>query len=264
MIAWAAYKEGISTYFYWHVDHWYHVRHFGPGPESPLRKQNIWQNTITFELRPQSNQWANGDGVLIYPGRELIHPEEDRGINGPVSSVRMANFRRGMQDHLYLTMARKRGLTELINEAMDKIVPKVFLEVTYNDEIHYELDPDAYTYYRHKLGKAIAEYDEIHSWTDDLNQLSSLEISPNPLSGNILNIRFEAENPFEIQADLYNLQGQLTGRILKTSGFINRLDETINLHSMGLDLKQGMYLLQIKILYSNNKSEMRILKIVKT
>jgi hypothetical protein len=264
MIAWAAFKEDISTYFYWHVDHWYHVQAFGPGPESPLRKQNIWKNTITFERRPQDNAWANGDGVLIYPGRELIHPEEDRGINGPVSSVRMANFRRGMQDHLYLTLARKRGLTELINEALDKIVPKVFTEVTYNNEIQYELDPDVYTYYRYKLGKAISEYDEIHLWTDELNQLSSLEIFPNPLSGNILNIRFDAENPFEIQADLYNLQGQLTGRLLRTRGFINRLDERINLNSMGLDLKQGMYLLQIKIMYSNNRSEMRILKIIKT
>jgi hypothetical protein len=251
MIAWAAYKENISTYFYWHVDHWYHNHQFGPGTDSPLRKQNIWQNTITFERRPQYNDWANGDGVLIYPGRELIHPEEDRGINGPVSSVRMANFRRGMQDHLYLTMAEKRGQYELINEALDEIVPRVFLEVNRNDQIYYELDPDVYDRFRYKLGKAISENDEIAGLTDVLNKLSSLEIFPNPLAGNILNIRCQAENPFEIQAGLYNLQGQW-------------LDEIINLQNGELNFQQGMYLLQIKILYSNNMSEMRILKIVKT
>ena len=264
MIAWSAYKENISTYFYWHVDHWYHNRQFGPGPDSPLRKQNIWQNTITFERRPQYDDWANGDGVLIYPGRELIHQEEDRGINGPVSSVRMANFRRGMQDHLYLTMAGKRGQDELIDEALDNIVPRVFMEVNRNDKIYYELDPDVYDRFRYKLGVAISENDEITGWTDDLNKFSPVEIFPNPLSGNILHIHFQAENPFEIQVDIYNLQGQLAGKLLRTRSNNNRLDETINLHNGGLNLKQGMYFLQIKILYSNNISEMRILKMVKT
>ena len=214
--------------------------------------------------RPQYDDWANGDGVLIYPGRELIHPEEDRGINGPVSSVRMANFRRGMQDHLYLTMAGKRGQYELIDEALDKIVPRVFMEVNRNDEIYYELNPDVYDRFRYKLGVAISENDEITGWTDDLNKLSTVEIFPNPLSGNILHIHFLAENPFEIQVDIYNMQGQLAGRLLRTKSNNNRLDETINLQNGKLNLKQGMYLLQIKILYSNNISEMRILKMVKT
>ena len=264
MIAWAAYKEDINTYYYWHVCHWYHNSQFGPGTDSPLRKQNIWQNAITFERRPQHNDWANGDGVLIYPGRELIHPEEDRGIDGPVSSVRMANFRRGMQDHLYLTMARKRGQDELINEALDIIVPRIFMDVNRNDEIYYEPDPDLYDYYRYKLGVAISENDELTGWTDDFGKLSSLRIFPNPVSGNIINIHFQTGNPFEIQVDIYNLQGQFKGNFLRTRSTQNRIDETINLQTGELNLKQGMYLLQIKILYSNGMSERRILKIVKT
>ncbi|KPL12270.1 MAG: hypothetical protein AMS26_18335 [Bacteroides sp. SM23_62] len=264
MIAWAAFKENIGTYFYWHVCHWNHNWQFGPGPDSPLRKQNVWQNTITFERRPQYDDWANGDGVLIYPGRELIHPEEDRGINGPVSSVRMANFRRGMQDHLYLTMAKRRGQYELINEALDNIVPGVFMEVNYNDEIYYAQDPDVYDYYRYKLGAAISENDEISGWTDDLNRPSTVIIFPNPLSGNIVNIHFQSGSPCKIQVDIYNLKGQFTGTLLRAQSHKNKLDETINLDEMKLNLKQGIYFLQIKILYSNHMNETKILKLVKT
>ncbi len=264
MIAWAAYKENIGTYFYWHVCHWYHNHQFGPGPESPLRKQDVWQNTITFERRPQYNDWANGDGVLIYPGRESIHPEEDRGIDGPISSVRMANFRRGMQDHLYLSMAGKRGQDELINEALEAIVPRIFMDASPSDEINFELDPDIYDSYRYKLGVAISENDETTGWSDNLTNLSSLEIFPNPLSGHDLNIHFQAENPFEIQVDIYNLQGQLAGNLLRTKSINNRIDETINLQNGEINVKQGMYLLQVKILYSNGMSERKIRKIVKT
>jgi hypothetical protein len=264
MIPWAAFKEDINTYFYWHVCHWYHNSQFGPGIDSPLRKQNIWQNTITYEKRPQYNEWANGDGVLIYPGRELIHPEEDRGIDGPVSSVRMANFRRGLQDHLYLSMARERGLTELISEALDAIVPQVFTEVQHDEAVQYELDPDVYTYHRYKLGKAIEDDHETNGWTEGKSSLSSFKIFPNPVTGDRFNIRFQAESHFEIQIDLFNLQGQWTGRLLETRSHDHRIDQTINLRESGPELSPGMYLLQIIILYGNYNSEKRITKIIKT
>jgi hypothetical protein len=264
MIPWAAYKENIGTYFYWHVCQWYHNSQFGPGSDSPLRKQDIWQNTITFERRPQYNEWANGDGVLIYPGRELLHPEEDRGIHGPVSSVRMANFRRGMQDHLYLTMAGKRGQNELINEALEAIVPRVFMDVNRNDKIYYELDPDVYDGYRYKLGVAISENEEITGWRDNFSKINSLKIFPNPLSGDELNIHFLAENPFDIQVDIYNLQGQSIGNLLRKRSSDNRIHETINFHNGEMNLKQGIYLLQFTILYNNGMSERSIRKIVKT
>ena len=68
----------------------------------------------------------NGDGVLIYPGEERLHPEEDRGIAGPVASMQLANLRRGLQDHQYLTLARQRGLTGVVDAALAAVVPRVF------------------------------------------------------------------------------------------------------------------------------------------
>ena len=78
--------------------------------------QNVWANPITFDNRGQPNKpiddqgYINGDGVLLYPGEEKLHPDEDRGIAGPVATVQLANLRRGLQDHQYLTLARQLGL----------------------------------------------------------------------------------------------------------------------------------------------------------
>jgi len=263
MIAWAAYKERINSYFYWHVNHWYHNHQFGPGPDSPLRAQNIWQNSITFERRPQYNDWANGDGVLIYPGRELVHPEEDRGIDGPVSSVRMANFRRGMQDHLYLTMARKRGLYDLINNALEITVTKVFAEVDYDDMIHYEQNPDIYDSLIYKLGKAISENDEITGWTNDLNTLPSLKIYPNPLSGNAIKFHLRSDHFCKIQVDIFNVQGQFLSNILKTQSYNLEIEKILYLNNMNTGLKPGIYIIRTKIQYSNSANDVKMLKLVK-
>ena len=65
--------------------HWQHNRQ-----KQGERKQNVWANPITFDNRGQPHKpvedqgYINGDGVLLYPGEEKLHPEEDRGIAGPI------------------------------------------------------------------------------------------------------------------------------------------------------------------------------------
>jgi len=124
-VAWAAFKHNADTYFYWHGVHWRHN-----GQKQGERVQNVWANPITFDNRGQPNKedlgTINGDGVLLYPGQDVLHPEEDRGIDGPVATVQLANLRRGVQDHLYLTMARQMGLETAVRKALDAVVPRVF------------------------------------------------------------------------------------------------------------------------------------------
>ncbi len=119
-IIWACFKHGIDLYFYWHSVHWQHNHQMRPGVS---RNQNVWANPITFD---NGTSFANGDGVLIYPGTEVLHPDQDRGIQGPVATVQLANFRRGLQDHQYLTLARSLGLDTLVDEALKQVVPLVF------------------------------------------------------------------------------------------------------------------------------------------
>ena len=150
-IIWSCFKHGIDLYFYWHTVHWRHNHQFGGDGE---RNQNIWANPITFD---NGTSYANGDGVLIYPGQDLLHPEQNRGIPGPVSCMRLANFRRGLQDHLYLTLARNMGLDGLIAESLAATVPRVFSDTEENGGIGFADSEDVFERVRYRLAEAIEE-----------------------------------------------------------------------------------------------------------
>jgi hypothetical protein len=152
-VMWAAFKEGIPTFFSWHSVHWRHN-----SQKQGERNQNVWANPITFDNRGQPGKsdtgYAHGDGVLIYPGEDRLHPEEDRGISGPISTIQLANYRRGLQDHLYLTLAQKAGLGSLVEEALRTLVPRVFSDT--GETVGYSEVGDEYEAMRLKLARAIA------------------------------------------------------------------------------------------------------------
>ena len=151
-VMWASFKSDIPVFFSWHGDHWLH-NHQKQGD----RRQNVWANPITFDNRGQPHKedtgYAYGDGVLLYPGLERLHPEEDRGIAGPISTVQLANYRRGVQDHLYLTLAKKAGLDSLVDDALKAIVPRVFSDA--KETVGYSEVGDDYEAMRLKLGRAL-------------------------------------------------------------------------------------------------------------
>ena len=153
-MAWAAFKHDIDVYFFWHGVHWQHNRQ-----KQGERKQNVWANPITFDNRGQPNKtdhgYINGDGVLLYPGEEKVHPEEDRGLSGPVASVQLANLRRGLQDHALLTMARRLGLDREIDAAVNRLVPRVFSDAV-STQIGFSENGNDYEQVRRELLRAIA------------------------------------------------------------------------------------------------------------
>ena len=153
---WAAFKHDVRVYFYWHSVHWYHnAQKVGD------RVQNVWADSITFDNRKQENRspddagYIHGDGVLIYPGEERLHPEEDRGVAGPVATIQLANFRRGLQDHQYLTLARKLGLDALVDEVLKDIVPRVFSDA--GERVSFPETGDPYEAARLRLAWAIEQ-----------------------------------------------------------------------------------------------------------
>lgn len=152
-VAWAAFKHGVPVFFAWHGVHWRHN-----SQKQGERNQDVWANPITFDNRGQPGKrdtgFAYGDGVLVYPGQDRLHPAQDRGIAGPVSTISLANYRRGLQDHLYLTLATRAGRGALVDEALRAIVPRVFSDA--GERIGYSEVGDAYEAMRLKLGRAIA------------------------------------------------------------------------------------------------------------
>lgn len=152
--AWAAFKHGVEVYFYWHADHWRH--NFQKQGE---RNQDVWASSITFDNRGQPGKpladqgFIHGDGVLLYPGEEVLHPDQDRGIAGPVASIQLANLRRGLQDHLYLTLARQRGLDAVVDAALASVVPAVFSEA--GSTVEFAQTGDVYEQARYQLARAL-------------------------------------------------------------------------------------------------------------
>jgi hypothetical protein len=124
VVGWAAFKHDASLYFFWHGDHWQHNRQ-----KQGERKQNVWANPITFDNRGQPNKtdhgYINGDGVLLYPGEEILHPDETAASRA-IGTVQLANLRRGAQDHQYLTLARQLELEAEVKKALAAVVPRVF------------------------------------------------------------------------------------------------------------------------------------------
>ncbi|MBA3461787.1 MAG: DUF4091 domain-containing protein [Deltaproteobacteria bacterium] len=153
--AWAAFKHGVEVYFVWHSDHWRH--NFQKQGE---RNQDVWANPITFDNRGQPNKpighqgFIHGDGVLLYPGEEVLHPDQDRGVAGPIGTVQLANLRRGMQDHLYLSLARQRGLTADVNSALARVVPAVFSEA--GGTVQFAQTGDVFEQARYELARALS------------------------------------------------------------------------------------------------------------
>ncbi len=77
--------------------------------------------------------YSNGDGVLMYPGTDRVFPAEDRGIDGPIASLRMKHWRRGIQDVKYIQLAMQvnPGATQAFINTM---VPEVMWELGVADE----------------------------------------------------------------------------------------------------------------------------------
>jgi hypothetical protein len=152
---WAAFKHDVRVYFYWHSVHWRHN-----SQKEGERNQNVWAESITFDNRKQANRspddqgYIHGDGVLLYPGEERLHPDEDRGVPGPIATIQLANFRRGLQDHQYLTLARTLGLQAVVDEAVAAIVPRVFSDA--GERVSFPETGDPYEAARLKLARAIA------------------------------------------------------------------------------------------------------------
>lgn len=137
--SWILYKYGINCHFIWQGTHW---RHNGQGPKANLH-QNVFQNPLSFTNFGQYS-YGNGDGIIFYPGRMPFYPEEDRGLNTIIPSIRLKNIRRGQQDALILWMAEQKvGKAEVV-KIINKVVPKALSEVARNEPVPWSEKGDDY------------------------------------------------------------------------------------------------------------------------
>lgn len=105
-LAWTHYKHRIDRWFYWETTY-YNNFQAGAGQTNVFQQAQTFGEDDTLDAQRGRTGWqyGNGDGVLFYPGTDRVFPDESYGLAGPIASLRLKHWRRGLQDVEYLTLA---------------------------------------------------------------------------------------------------------------------------------------------------------------
>jgi hypothetical protein len=136
VMPWIIWKYNIDQYFYWMVNYW--------------NNTNVFTNSLTY------NGEVNGDGTFLYPGKDVLFPDQSRGLNGPLSSVRAKNWRRGAQDYEYLWLAKQAGLENEIKIIVDNCIPTALWEAKSNGNISWSSRGYIFEQYRKQLAELLS------------------------------------------------------------------------------------------------------------
>jgi hypothetical protein len=126
---WAQYKKGVARWFFWEGTY-YNDYQNGRGNYDVMNDANTYG-----PANPTQDPYnglapiCNGNGVLLYPGTDAIFPASSYGIAGPIASLRLKQWRRGIQDVDYLTMAYAINPTAVTN-LVQQMVPQALWELS--------------------------------------------------------------------------------------------------------------------------------------
>ena len=179
VIPWIGWKYDLDHYFYWMTTYWAKSSESG-------RRKNIFTNPRTATVQ------KNGSGTFFYPGEDHVYYEEDRGLPGPLASIRMKNWRRGMQDYEYLWLAQELGLGSEIEQMVDQIVPSALWDASLDDPISWPARGYGFETIRQELAELISE---------------EMSTAQRPLPSKDVNFQDVSENhPYQSQIEsLYQL-----------------------------------------------------------
>jgi hypothetical protein len=159
-LGWVQAKFDIKYYYYWflnlesNMDLYQSACTWGCGN---LRQDPQWGET-------GDGNYTNGNGILIYPGNDVVNRQDAYGIMGPVASVRLKEWRRGIQDAEYIYMARQYDANRA-NAIVQSTVPKVLWENKapngevswFQGPISWSSDPDVWENSRYQESQIIVQ-----------------------------------------------------------------------------------------------------------
>ena len=112
---WIQHAHGVPRWFYWEATY-YEDFQGGRSHIDVLRQSPSFSN--------HHGDRVHGDGLLMYPGRDHLFPASDLGIDRPLPSIRLANWRRGVQDAGYLALVRAAGHDEMVDRLVQVMIPR--------------------------------------------------------------------------------------------------------------------------------------------
>lgn len=121
---WIQAKLGVDRWFSWiaNLD----------GPMDHMQQACTWAcDNLWFDpfwgQQSIGAPYTNGNGILVYAGTDSANPMDSYGLNGPLASVRLKEWRRGTEDADYLTIARQIDPVQTA-AIIKKVIPAVLWE----------------------------------------------------------------------------------------------------------------------------------------
>lgn len=128
MLPWAQHKKGIDRWFFWETTYYNDFQGGGGATNVFQQAQTIGTYARRDPVAGKTGYlYSNGDGVLFYPGTDRVYPEESYDLAGPIASLRIKFWRRGVQDIDYVKMAERIDPVRT-KQIVEALVPKVLWE----------------------------------------------------------------------------------------------------------------------------------------
>jgi hypothetical protein len=112
---WIQHVHGVPRWFYWEATYYKDFQ----GGRGHI---DVFHDTPSFSNRHGDR--VHGDGLLMYPGRDHLFPASDLGIDRPLPSIRLASWRRGVQDVAYLVLVRSAGHGDMVDRMVETMLPR--------------------------------------------------------------------------------------------------------------------------------------------
>lgn len=139
VMPWILWKYQANQYYYFSTTYWQGDRF------------NLFQDPYTYG----SGKYA-GDGTFFYPGQDTGFTNENRNLPGPLSSLRMKNWRRGMQDYEYLWLANEAGLKDSAKAIANACVPRALWDADYTRDIPWSIHGYGFEVFRKRLAELLS------------------------------------------------------------------------------------------------------------
>ncbi len=114
--SWISLRYGVARWTYWEATSWTQLG----GGKSPDTDTDPF--TVAESFRNARGNYSNGDGILVYPGRQVVPGMVDFGKDEAFPSVRLKNVRRGAQDVAYIELARAKDRAKA-DAVLERVVP---------------------------------------------------------------------------------------------------------------------------------------------
>jgi hypothetical protein len=136
---WGQYKKKLDRWFWWEATY-YNDNQAGLGTVDLFTSANTF-GAASSDSSYGTTGGANGNGVLFYPGTDTMFTSSSYGIAGPIASLRLKHWRRGLEDVDYLTLA-----AAIDPSTVSALVAKMVPSVLWEQQCHDPANDCSYTY----------------------------------------------------------------------------------------------------------------------